>query len=100
MPDLSVIRWRDIPAQVVARDTDGSARALLPDRFQEAIDAAAMVSGLTDSDDYMTNFVTDTRPCGDDLQSEVDAEVERLLNAWDDETLKSAIRGGGLRANG
>jgi hypothetical protein len=97
MPELSVIRWRDIPAQVVARGPDDSARALLPDRFQEAIDAAAMVSGLTDSDDYMTNFVTDTRPCDDDLQAEVDAEVGRLLAEWDDATLKAAIRAGGLR---
>ncbi len=97
MSELSVIRWRDIPAQVVARGETASARALLPDRFQQAIDAAAMVSGLTDSDDYMTSFVTDTRPCGEDLQVEVDAEVERLLGEWDEDALKAAVRTGGLR---
>lgn len=99
MPELSVIRWREIPAQVVAREQAESARALLPDRFQQAIDAAAMVSGLTDSDDYMTNFVTETRTCGDDLQAEVDAEVQRLLAEWDEDVLKAAVRAGGLRAD-
>lgn len=98
MAELTVIRWRDIPAQVVAREGEASARALLPDRFQEAIDAAAMVAGLTESDDYMTNFVMDSRPCGGDLQAEVDAELESLLADWDDATLRAAIRTGGLRA--
>ena len=46
MAELTVIRWRDIPMQVVARgDGATSARALLSDRFQEAVDASAMVAG-------------------------------------------------------
>lgn len=95
--ELTVIRWRDIPAQVVARAGDGSARALLPETFQEAVDAAAMVAGLTGSDDYMTNFQMDRRPCGADLEGEVQAELARLLESWTDEVLRAAIRAGGLR---
>jgi hypothetical protein len=95
---LTVIRWRDIPMQVVARDDAGtSARALLPDEFQEAVDAAAMVAGLIGSDDYTQQMGMDRRACGDDLQAEVDAEAERVKAAWDEQTLRAAIRSGGYR---
>jgi hypothetical protein len=39
----------------------------------------------------------DTRPCGDDLQHEVDTETVRLLSDWDDDLLKSTIRAGGVQ---
>ena len=98
MAELTVIRWRDIPMQVLARGGSGeSARALLPDRFQEAVDAAAMVAGLIGSDDYTAQMRMDTRPCGDDLQHEVDTETVRLLSDWDDDLLKTTIRAGGMQ---
>jgi len=51
--EVQVVFWRDIPAQVKARQSgERAARALTP-RFQEAIDAAAMRAGLTESDDYL-----------------------------------------------
>jgi len=97
MTELTVITWRDIPAQVVARGDGGtSARTLLPERFQEAIDAAAMVAGLTGSDDYGEHWTMHRRECGGDLQAEVDAEAATLLAAWDDAALRAAIRTGGL----
>lgn len=95
--ELTVIRWRDIPAQVVARAGDDSARALMPQAFQEAIDAAAMVAGLTESDDYMASFQMHRRPCGEDLEAEVQVELARLTEAWPDDVLRAAIRAGGLR---
>jgi len=95
---LTVIRWRDIPMQVVARGEGGrSARALLPDRFQEAVDAAAMVAGLIGSDDYTEQMRMDTSECGDDLQHEVDTMTVRILSEWDDDMLKAAIRAGGVQ---
>jgi hypothetical protein len=96
--ELTVIRWRDIPMQVLARSEKGaSARALLPDRFQEAVDAAAMVAGLIGSDDYTEQMRMDARACGDDLQHEVDAETVRILSEWDDDLLRATIRSGGVR---
>ena len=99
MADLTVIRWRDIPMQVVARASDGtSARALLTDRFQEAVDAAAMVAGLIGSDDYTSQMAMDRREIDDGaLQDEVDAETARLEADWSDELLRSVIRTGGTR---
>ena len=99
MADLAVIRWRDIPMQVVARASDGtSARALLSDRFQEAVDAEAMVAGLIGSDDYTSQMLMDRREVADDtLQAEVDAEAARLEAEWSDDLLRSVIRTGGTR---
>ena len=99
MAELTVIRWRDIPMQVLARGSDGTtARALLSDRFQEAVDAAAMVAGLIGSDDYTAQMAMDRRDIPDDaLQAEVDAEVARLERGWSDDLLRSVIRTGGTR---
>jgi hypothetical protein len=95
--ELTVIRWRDIPMQVLARDEGGeSARALLPERFQEAVDAAAMVAGLIGSDDYTEQMRMDTRECGADLRHEVDTETVKILSEWDEDMLKAAIRTGGV----
>jgi hypothetical protein len=98
MAELTVITWRDIPAQVVARGEGGaSARTLLPETFQESIDAAAMVAGLIGSDDYGEHWSMHRRECGEDLQGEVDAEATRLVADWDDAVLRAAVRAGGLR---
>jgi tRNA C32,U32 (ribose-2'-O)-methylase TrmJ len=98
MAELTVITWRDIPAQVLARGAQStSARTLLPEKFQEAIDAAAMVAGLTGSDEYGEHWTMHRRECGDDLQAEVDAEAARVVAEWNDSVLQSAIRAGGLR---
>jgi hypothetical protein len=96
-PELTVIRWRDIPMQVLARDGDRSARRLLPERFQEAVDASAMVDGLIGSEDYTAQMVMDRRACGDDLDAEVQAETDRLEAEWTDEVLRVAIRAGGVK---
>ncbi len=41
MATLSVIWWRDIPAQVIAKDGRRSSKVVLHPRFQVAIDKAA-----------------------------------------------------------
>jgi hypothetical protein len=96
--ELTVITWRDIPMQIVVRDdAGGSARRLLPERFQEAVDAAAMVAGLIGSDDYTEQMTMNRSPVGDDLEAEAQSAEDAVLAAWDDEALKVAIRAGGYR---
>jgi Virulence factor len=96
--ELTVIKWRDIPMQIVVRDdAGGSARRLLHDRFQEAVDAAAMVAGLIGSDDYTAQMAMDRRQVGDDLEAEAQAAEDVVLEEWTDEALKVAIRAGGYR---
>jgi hypothetical protein len=99
MAELTVIWWRAIPAQVVAREGRTTARAQLTSRFQEAIDMAATRVGLIGTDDYLAEWRRDTRPCGDDLDVEAAAEAGRLEQTYTDATLEALVRAGGL-ANG
>ena len=98
MAELTVIKWRDIPMQIVVRDeAGGSARRLLPDRFQEAVDAAAMVAGLIGSDDYTEQMTMDRSQVGDDLEAEAAAAEQAVLDEWSEDQLKVAIRAGGYQ---
>jgi hypothetical protein len=99
--DLTVIWWRDIPVQVMVRGAGRErARVQLPDRFQEAVDLAATRVGLIGSDDYMGQYRRDTRPCGDDLDTEAQAEAARLESAYGDDELMGLVRAGGVRPQG
>ena len=42
MPDLTIIYWRDIPAQVLAKQGRQRVRHKLSERFPKGIDRAAM----------------------------------------------------------
>jgi hypothetical protein len=100
MAELTVITWRDIPLQVMARGSGRGAptsRVLLSERFQEAVDAAAMVAGLIGSDDYTQQITMQKRPCADDLASETAAEAASIEAEWTDDLLRASIRSGGYR---
>ena len=59
MSETQVTRWRDIPSMVAARDGDEIVKVQLPNRFQEAIDEAAMRLSATDADAYMNGWIRD-----------------------------------------
>ena len=84
---LTVISWRDIPAQVVAREGRRTAKAMLGPRFQAAVDQAATLAGLTDMDGYIAEWRRTERPCGADLEAEVAAEVARIEEGFPRERL-------------
>ena len=96
-PELTVIRWREIPAQVTARRGRETVKRELSARFQVAIDRAAMYAGLFDTDEYLAEWSRDTRPCGDDLDAEATAEVARLEAEFDSDTLNELAANGGAR---
>ena len=95
MPELTVIWWRDIPAQVTAKEGRCAARAQLGERFQEAIDAAAMRAGLIGTDSYLAEWRREARDCGDDLETEVEEEASWLDAAYTDDTLERLVRSDG-----
>ena len=90
-----MIWWRDIPAQVVAKDGRASARAELSGRFQEAIDAAAMRAGLIGTDAYLAEWRREPRACGSDLEAEVAEEADWIEAAYPDDTLERLVRSDG-----
>jgi hypothetical protein len=95
LAELTVIWWRDIPAQVTAKEGRTMARAQLSERFQEAIDAAAMRAGLIGTDAYLGEWRREPRACGDDLDTEVAEEAEWLEAAYPDDVLERLVRAEG-----
>ena len=100
MANLSVISWRDIPAQVIGRRGRETAKAQLPARFQEAIDRAAMRAGRGSSNAYLADWKRSApRPCGEDIAAEVAAEAARLEARYTDEYLERLVKAKGLDAD-
>jgi len=94
-PRITVIFWRDIPAQVKARAGRTRVSAPLPDRFMVAVDRAATIAGKTTTDEYIAEWREETRPCGEDLQVEVDLEAKRLDETYSQELIKNYVNNGG-----
>jgi hypothetical protein len=98
MASMTVIWWRDIPAQVVARDGRRSSKTVLHPRFQVAIDKAASRAGKRAYGDYIEEWRKVARACGEDLEAEVRAEVERLETTYDKHHLAELIQSGGVES--
>lgn len=96
MPQLTTLYWRDIPAQVIVGKGRRAAKAPLPERFEQAIDRAAMVSGAAGTDDYLAEWRKgEPRDVEGDAQQVADEEIARLDAAYDQERLKALIANGG-----
>jgi hypothetical protein len=93
--ELTVIWWRDIPAQVTAKEGRARAARELAPRFQEAIDGAAMRAGLIGTDAYLEEWRREPRGCGGDLEAEVLQEAEWLEAAYTDDVLERLVRANG-----
>ena len=97
MAKLIIISWRDVPAQVLVKQGRETAKVQLSQRFQEAVDRAAMRAGRGSSDAYLADWKrSEPRPCGDDMQAEADAEAARIEAAYSDEDLEKLIKAKGI----
>jgi hypothetical protein len=56
MATYQILYWHDIPVQVKAKAGRQRTSQPLSDRFQDAIDRAAMTAGLVGSDEYTELF--------------------------------------------
>ena len=56
MPNVIIVYWRDIPAQVIVGKGRQAAKVQLPERFEQAIDRAAMKIGAEDTDAYLSEW--------------------------------------------
>jgi hypothetical protein len=97
MAELIVVSWRDIPAQVLVKVGRRTARRPLADRFQEAIDRAAMRAGLRDTDAYLGEWRrVAAGSCGDDLDAEAVRAAGKLEADYPPERLRELVANGGL----
>ncbi|MBT4566903.1 MAG: hypothetical protein HN582_12075 [Marinovum sp.] len=96
MPDVTIVYWRDIPAQVIVGKGRKGAKRQLTERFEQAIDRAAMKSGLAGTDDYLSEWrKVQTATIDGDAIAIADAEAERLEAEYDHELVKTLIANNG-----
>jgi hypothetical protein len=93
---LTTIWWRDIPAQVVAKDRRQAHKVVLHPRFQVAIDRAAMQAGKRSAGDYIEEWRREAKPCGDDLEAIANAEAARLEAEYTRDVLARLVAAGGV----
>ena len=97
MARLILISWRDIPAQVIAKQGRETAKVPLSQRFQQAVDRAAMRAGRGSSDAYLADWKRSNLPeCGNDLAAEARAEAARQEARYSDADLERLIRAHGV----
>ena len=97
MAELILVCWRDIPAQVIVKAGRRSAKRQLDERFQEAIDRAAMRSGLRDTDAYLGEWRrTTATTSGDDLEVEAERAAAGLEADYPPERLRELVANGGV----
>ncbi|MGH7267120.1 MAG: virulence factor [Candidatus Rokuibacteriota bacterium] len=58
MATVRITYWRGIPVLVTARDDQGEVTVPLSQRFQDLVDAVAVLSGLGESDAYLAEWRT------------------------------------------
>jgi hypothetical protein len=96
MAMLTVVLWRDIPAQVIAKAGRQAAKVVLAERFEKAIDRAAMRAGARDTDSYLAEWRrSEPVACGDDLEAEAKAKAASLEAEYDDDRLHRLVLNGG-----
>ena len=98
MPKITTVYWRDIPAQVIAKERRDSTKKVLSERFTEAIDKAAMRAKMAGTDAYLEQWRREEQKCGRDLQAAVDQAATQIEQDYDDARLERLIRSGGIEA--
>lgn len=96
MPEVTIVYWRDMPAQVIVGKGRRGAKAPLPERFEQAIDRAAMKVGAKDSDAYLSEWrkvPSGEREGAPDAVAA--AEAARIETDYDQDRLKALIENDG-----
>ena len=92
MPDVTIVYWRDIPAQVIVGKGRRGSKAPLPERFEQAIDRAAMKVGARDTDAYLAEW---RKAAPYEVAGEPDdvaaAEAARIDREYDHARIKALI---------
>jgi hypothetical protein len=92
MPEVTVVYWRDIPAQVIVGKGRRGSKVQLTERFEQAIDRCAMKIGARDTDSYLAEW---RKAAPYEVEGDPDAiaraEADRLEAEHDTARLKALI---------
>lgn len=96
MVDVTIVYWRDIPAQVIVGKGRRGAKKQLPERFEQAIDRAAMKVGADGTDDYLAEWrKAPPYQVEGDADQVAEAEAARLDTEYDKDRIKALIANDG-----
>ena len=97
MPEVRIVYWRDIPAQVIVGKGRRGTKRALPERFEQAIDRAAMKVNARDSDAYLAEWrkADPVEVPGPDDAAVADAEVSRIEAEYDRDRIRKLIENDG-----
>lgn len=101
MAQLTILYWRDIPAQVIAKKSRREqVKIVLEERFEKAIDRAAMRGGARSTDDYLAEWRKGepVEIADDTMEAEARRVADGLEAEFDDARLKTLVENGGVAA--
>ena len=101
MAKITIVYWKDIPAQIIAEHGRGRNRKQskieLGKKFVVSIDSAAMKSGAEGSDDYLSDWRrSDPEEISDNLELEVNKLKKEIEEKYSNSKLKELISNGGF----
>jgi hypothetical protein len=92
MSEFQITRWHQIPSMVIARESEQVIKIMLPTRFQEAIDEAAMRMGEIDADAYISGWQRDPWVQSSDLpQALADRIAGELESTFSEKDLQKIL---------
>ncbi|MBP5858874.1 virulence factor [Marivibrio halodurans] len=97
MAQLITVYWRDIPAQVIVKKgRRDQVKRVLAERFEKAIDRAAMRGKARATDDYLAEWrKADPVEVSDDLNGEAETAAAALERDYDQARLDALVANGG-----
>jgi hypothetical protein len=92
MSDLTLLCWRDIPAQIIVGKGRKAIKIQLSDKFEKAIDRCAMKANLKDTDSYLGDWKKLVFKHSESTDKEAaEKESGRLEQKFDAKTLKAYV---------
>jgi len=96
---LTVIKWRDIPTQVMIKKSRKEVEKVqLDNRFMEAVDSAATIADATDSDAYILDWHNEIIEISDgNLKEQVASKAAELESEFTQNVLLDYVNNGGYK---
>jgi len=96
MVDVTIVDWRDIPAQIIVGKGRRGSKVQLPERFEQAIDRAAMKTGAAGTDAYLAEWrKADPYSVEGEPDAVAQSEATRIDVVYDQERIKALIANDG-----
>ena len=95
MVDLTIVYWRDIPAQLIIGSGRKAIKRKLSEKYEKAIDHCAMKVGAKDSESYLNDLHKKIFPISNSGEFVIEEELKKIEQKYSDVTLKKLIENDG-----